>query len=203
MLYLTFHIHQPVVATILSWQRQANDDVLRRELEQHGRARVGRLGTLYGEWELEALPEPGSAAPLVGPEGAYTFTFSPAADGCRVTVTAHGDPRAPGAAPLELALDHCLHLEEDPNRLEDAFRWRHPQYSGYGPAGSAEVGVEEIVFWIDGHLVRRLEAAGWSAERAGEYDYSFRPNAGGADIWLTHRDSGAVVSLVRDAPAAS
>jgi hypothetical protein len=199
MFYLTFHIHQPVVATIKSWQQQTNHDILRGHLEQHGRARVGRLGAEYGDREVETLPEPGSAEPWVGPEGAFTFTFSPSTGGCLVRVSPHGD--SPAAAPLELQLGHCLHLEEDPNRLEDAFRWRHPQYSGYAPAGSAEVGVEEIVFWIDGHLVRRLESAGWSAETAGDYDYSFRPNADGADIWASHRQSGALVELIRAAPA--
>lgn len=200
MLYLTFHIDQPVVATIKSWQQQTNHDILSWQLKEQGRVRVARLGPEYGEREVESLPEPGGAEPWYGPEGAYTFTFSPGPDGCRVTVVNLGDPRPESAVPLELALSHCLHVEEDPNRLEDAFRWRHPQYSGYNPAGSGEVGVEEIVFWIDGHPLRRLEEAGWTPERAGDYDYSFRPNSAGADVWVSHRESGETVSLVRDAP---
>lgn len=168
MLYLTFHIDQPAVATIKSWQQQMNQE---RPAQQGGAG------------------------------GAYTFAFSPAPGGCRVTVTRHGGAGPGSAVPLELELGHCLHVEEDPNRLEDAFRWRHPQYYGALPEGGDEVGVEEIVFWIDGHLLRRLEGAGWTAERAGEYTYSFRPNSAGADVWVSHRESGETVELVRDAPA--
>jgi len=202
MLYLTFHIDQPVVATIKGWQQQVNDEILAWELAKRGRARAGRIGESYGEQEIDTLPAPGTAEPWYGPEGSYTFTFSPMPGGCGLTVSNLGDRRPESAAPLELELGHCLHVEEDPNRLEDAFRWRHPQYSGYNPAGGGEVGVEEIIFWIDGHLMRRLEEAGWTPERAAEYDYSFRPNVMGADAWVSHRESGDVVELVRDAPRA-
>jgi hypothetical protein len=102
--------------------------------------------------------------------------------------------------PLALSLDHCLHVEEDPNRPQDAFRWRTPQYRGALPAGGGQTGVEEIVFWIDGLLMRRLEEAGWTPERAGAYDYSFRPNAEGAGVWVTHRENGAIIQLVAGAP---
>ncbi len=200
MLYLTFHIDQPAVATIKSWQQQLNDEIVGWELAQRGRARIGRLGEAYGEQEIDALPEPGTAEPYYGPEGSYTFTFSPAQDGCRLVVSNMGDARPQSAPPLALELGHCLHVEEDPNRLEDAFRWRHPQYSGYNPAGGGEVGVEEVVFWIDGHLMRGLETAGWTPGRAGEYDYNFRPNVMGADVWVSHRESGVIVELVRNAP---
>jgi hypothetical protein len=204
MLYLTFHLNKPVVANIKSWQQQTNHEVLRWQLAQRGRANVVRLRELREEQVIETLPAPGEAEPAYGPAGAFVFTFSPEPGNCRVTVAnlCAGDEAIYGGAiePLALNLDHCLHVEEDPNRLEDAFRWRNPQYRGALPPGGAEVGVEEVAFWIDGHLMRQLETAGWTLETAGDYEYSFRPHGGRSDVWVTHRQSGAKIQLVADSP---
>jgi hypothetical protein len=134
-------------------------------------------------WQQESG---GADAPLV-------FTFAPALQGCQLEVSR--DRPGDGGDPFQLTLEHWVHREEDPLAPEEAVRWRTPQYYGSLPEDSHAIDVKEIVFWIDGEAMRRLEAAGWTPDRLDAYDYSFRPGAGRPTISVRDRARGEESTL--------
>lgn len=128
----------------------------------------------------------GENAPLV-------FTFAPALQGCQLEV--RRDRPGDRDSALELTLEHWVHREEDPLAQEEAMRWRTPQYHGSLPEDSHAIDVKEIVFWIDGEAMRRLQTAGWTPDRLEAYDYRFRPGAGSPTISARDRASGEEITL--------
>jgi hypothetical protein len=134
-------------------------------------------------WQAETG---GADAPLV-------FTFAPALHGCRLQVE-RDTASAPGDG-LELPLEHWVHREQDPLAPEEAMRWRTPQYHGSLPEDSYEIDVKEIVFWIDGDAMQRLQQAGWAADRLEAFDYRFHPGPGVPAIWARDRASGEEMAL--------
>lgn len=130
---------------------------------------------------LEELGSAGTAPPV--------YTFSPADGGCELVVGTEG------RAALQLSLAHCVHVEEDPIAPEQATRWRTPQYHGARPPEATGVGVKELVFWIDGAAMARLEEMGWTAGLVDGFDYRFRPAEGAVAIWARRRGEGEWVEL--------
>lgn len=128
-----------------------------------------------------------------GADAPLLFTFAPALHGCRLQV--ERDTAGASGDGLELPLEHWVHREEDPLAPEEAIRWRTPQFHGSLPEDSYEIDVKEIVFWIDGDAMQRLQQAGWSADRLEAFDYHFRPNPGAPAVWARDRASGDEVVL--------
>ena len=151
---------------------------------------------LITEWQQEET---------LSAEGAYIFTFSPQPEGCRLEVRYSpalvADAPAGEEAALQLDLSHCLHIKEDPNEPDDAFRWQTPQLRGAETERGAATGVNEIVFWIDGEIVRRLHESGWEPEQAGAYDYRFHAHGETVDIWVRERGGHDEVHLTANVAA--
>ncbi|MDT8307141.1 MAG: hypothetical protein RRC07_14515 [Anaerolineae bacterium] len=118
-----------------------------------------------------------------------TYSFVPGESGCKLSVAAEGGPE------LSLSLAHCVHVEEDPVAPDQATRWRTPQYHGSLPPEATEVGVKEIVFWIDGALMARLEEMGWTRAQLHGFDYRFGPAGNEVTISARGRGEGQWVEL--------
>lgn len=127
----------------------------------------------------------------------FSFTFAPAAGGCGLIVETGGAKEVESR--LEMDLEHCLYVREDPNEPADAFRWRTPQLRGAKADLHTPIGVNEIIFWIDGALMEQLQELGWERERADAYHYRFQPREQGVEIWVRNSESGESFHLTGDA----
>ena len=140
------------------------------------------------EWQRERAHTPGRDAHL-------TFTFVPAPGGCRLEV--HQGQLDEEGAVLGLDLDDCLHIKEEPY-AGDAFRWRTPQLRGAKPEIGTTIGVDQIIFFIDGEIMEKLRGLGWERERLGAYEYRFHFHGQQMEIWVRDRESGEAVQLTGD-----
>jgi hypothetical protein len=82
---IVFGLSGESLRSVISWQQEADLQVIRYQIETRGRAVIIRAGESPFFGRLSEMPKPGEVVPWYGVTcSAYVFTFRPGEDGCRL-----------------------------------------------------------------------------------------------------------------------